>query len=304
MSQTTSTLADYWIALYSRKWIILAVAASCTIATIVISMYLPPIYEAKSSFYVPINLVTTPYTGLPSQSTVTQSTLKPLPDEKEAGIHIGILKSADIAVKAQERFPEKDLEFFKKNVDFVASPQFFIDIYVRDTDPNMAASVANAYVTLYREFHKDALIRNAAENQIVQERQVESLRKKLADKITEIRNRQGRTDNKLHAENRTTITILEAERRTLQTMLTNAEMSLAEATLQGVDPRMEVIQVQTAKPPKNPSFPIVTLNAIVAFVLGFAVACYNALLLEYLRRLKIEKMRRNLDVSLLDEVVR
>lgn len=381
MSQST-TLADYWVALYSRKWIILAVAISSTVATIIISLNLAPIYEAKASFYVPANLVSLPYTVLPSQMGATQSTLKPLPDEKETGIHIGILKSNDMAGKVRARFPNKDASFFKKSVDFVTSPHFLIDIYVRDKDPATAAAIANTYVDLYREFHREALIQNAGGNQLVLERQVEELRKKLAEKAAEVRSRQGGADlltttsaeqlylnqvsayerqlndymveiralsllmgntqqgeaegegasqvrnprrdalqkletkvaavrerlRNLHAENRATIArttqfeILEAERRNLQTMLTNAETSLAEARLQSRDPRVEVIQVQTAQPPEVPGFPILTLNGVVAFILGFAVACYNALLLEYLRQLRTERLRRKLDDSLLNEV--
>jgi len=138
-----STLYDYWMALYSRKKIIFSVSISAMLASLVISFYLPPVYEAKASFFVPANLVVPSYTDRSSQR-LGQSPLKPLPDEKEAGIHVGILKSTDMVEKMHSLFPDKEIGFFRKNVDFVTSPQLFIDIYVRDRDPNIAAAVANS----------------------------------------------------------------------------------------------------------------------------------------------------------------
>ena len=59
-------------------------------------------------------------------------------------------------------------------------------------------------------------------------------------------------------------------------------------------PVVDIVRVRTARPPVVSSFPIHTLNAIVALVLGFAAACYVALLLSYIDRLKLERIRRNL----------
>jgi len=372
-----ATLYDYWMALYSRKGLILLVSVSAMVFTLVISRYLPPIYEAKATLFVPANDATSSYSSS-SQQRMAQSALKPLPDEKEAGIHVGILKSDDMVEKIHGRFPVKEPGFFKKNVDFVTSPQFFIDIYVRDRDPELAAAIANSYVDLYAEFHARLLKDKAARTQRVLEQQLAEIEKKVASKTAEIsefkqRNKllssteaeqlalnqsqqlerdrngvivelqaarermgaagqagaegaangdaQGAIPNpmfdkirrlearknalteridKLRDATRGTVTAiatmrrLESDKRILDELVTNVEMNLAEARMQSEAPMVNVVQVQTARPPKVPAFPIHALNAIVALVLGFAAACYAALLLEYLGRLKVERIRRNL----------
>jgi len=379
-----ATLYDYWIALYSRKKIILVVSLSAMLFAIGISYYLPPIYEAKASLYMPANLVAPSFTGASSQK-LAQVPLKPLPDEKEAGIHIGILRSEDLAEKVNALFPQKDATFFKKNVDFNTSPQFFIDIYERDRDPRLAAAVANAYVKVYTEFHSDVLKAEAQRARAVLETQLKDLDQQFAAQVDEIKEfkrrhnilssaeaegllvsqskklEQDRNETqvemkeirermsaqsaplgartgvreddsivsnpltvklrRLEAKNAalteriqqlqeegrdavSTLSVLrtmELAQKKLEDLRTNVAMNLAEARLQSESPSVEVVQTQTARPPKIPGFPIFQLNAIVAFIFGFGAACYAALLLEYLKRLKLERIRRNLDESLLRE---
>jgi uncharacterized protein involved in exopolysaccharide biosynthesis len=57
---------------------------------------------------------------------------------------------------------------------------------------------------------------------------------------------------------------------------------------------VDIVRVQTARPPSTPSFPIHALNAFVALILGFGAACYAALLLSYLGRLRVERIKRRL----------
>jgi uncharacterized protein involved in exopolysaccharide biosynthesis len=375
----STTLADYWMALYSRKWVILATAVLAMVAAIAISYLLPPSYDSRSEFYFPTNFQTPSYITRTGES-IAQAPLKPTPDEKETGIHIGILKSKDMAAKLHAKFPEKDLQFFRRNVDFVSSKEFFIDIYVRDTDPKLAAAVANAYVDAYRDFHKEALRELARDNQAVLQKQVKMLEQRLVDKtsdmkkfqqksellsksaaeqfysnrITELENKRsgyeadlrakreslaasGKSevsagqsdwnprldeirklqakidivDDQIHQQqqaNRATLgkaveyEIMDDERQQIKGQLANARRNLDEARMQIDDPKVEIIQVQTAMPAEKPSFPIISLNAIVAMILGIAAGCYNALLLEYLNRLKIARLRRTLDLSVLGEV--
>lgn len=374
------TLADYWMALYNRRGIILAVALSAMFFAIGITRYLPPVYEAKASFFVPINLIPTSYAVAAGPS---QLPLRPQPDDREAGIHVGILRSNDLAERIQARFPQKEPGFFRKNVNFVTSPQFFTDIYVRDSDPKLAADIANAYVQVYREFHIDTLRASASRAQKALEGKVRDLQARVAAKSAELRTYQeanrlvsGTSGERLYLrqredlerqrdenalliaaarqrlqaatsparqidgrdepvisnpvaeqlqtlENRqaallarldelakttrstiagtTTVQMLETDKRNLEQQLITAESNLSETRLQAEFPNVEIVQVQVARAPTVPGFPIVTLNAVVALIVGFAAGCYCALLLEYLQRLKIERIRRNLDAGVLQE---
>jgi capsular polysaccharide biosynthesis protein len=379
-----ATLYDHWMALYSRKKIILAVSLLTMVFSLGISYYLPPIYEAKASLYMPINIVQSSFTG-DSRQRLAQPALRPLPDEKEAGIHVGILKSDDVAEMVHAMFPNKSIGFFKKNVDFSTSPQFFTDIYVRDRDPETAAAIANAYVRVYAQFHSDVLKADSKRAQVVLRKQLKEVDVHIAKKVDEIRELKRRFNlmssgeaeqllfsqaqqlerdrnetmvqleglrerigqgnqaankkgsrvapsllspmieklhrleernealteriNTLQEKIRGTVTIItklktmEQDERLLLELRNNVERNLAEAILQGESPSVNIVQVQTARPPKTPGFPIIALNAIVGLVFGFAAACYVALLLEYLKRLRLERIRRNLDESVLQEAV-
>lgn len=380
-----STLYDYWMALYSRKKIIFSVALSAMLASVVVSFYLPPVFEAKASFYVPANSVSPSYTHT-NQYQLAQPLLKPLPDEKEAGIHVGILKSTDMAENMRALFPEKEIGFFKKNVDFVTSPQMFIDIYVRDRDPNIAAAVANSYILLYKAFHMQFLKTTAGQEQHVLESQLEGLEKQISAKSAELENFQrsndivssGETEELLlrqtqelqHELDMTIVDLksmrihsvlpedpisdkasgygggstilnpefarvkklearksaliermaklqqttrgsigtmsiyhkLKGEKKTLEDLRANVERNLIEARLQKEFPAVDIVQTQVAKAPKDRAFPIFTLNGIVALLFGFVAGCYNALFLEYLKRLKLDRIRANLDETPFREV--
>jgi uncharacterized protein involved in exopolysaccharide biosynthesis len=371
---TPPTLSDYWMAMYSRKWIILAVASSSALFALAISYYMPPVYEAKASFYFPANLAAAAYTAS-SQQRLAPSPMRPLAEEREAGVHVGVLRSHDMAMRVARRFPQRDAQFFKRKVDFVTSPEYFVDIYVRDGDPVLAAQVANAYVEEFRQFHLDKLKAVARRSAMALEAQRDELERRVAEKSELIRAFQQRTNvlsasqaeqlnvstgrdlerqrdeiavelrttrarmgqasdgvrpvnedgvlanprtdhlralearqaaireqlDKLNAGTRGTISTMAAllamdnDRKVLQELMVNVELNLAETRLQAESPNVEVVQVQTAQPPEVPGFPIPILNAVVGLILGFAAGCYVALLLEYLRSLRVERAWRDLD---------
>ena len=381
-----ATLYDHWMALYSRKGIILLTTFFTVAFTLFISYQLPPIYEVKATLFFPVNEASSAYTAVSSQR-IAQTPLRPHPEEKEAGIHAGVLKSDDMAEKVHARFPERDLAFFKKNVDFVTSPQFFTDIYVRDRDPELAARIANTYVELYAEFHRDTLRKRATRAEEVLEPELARVRERLAQKTEEISKFQQRNRilSSTHAEQRvsthfqqlerdrnavlvevqavqrqiaaagledTSATVsraggpvirnplfekerrlvarrdalteqidtlrgtapttvaavsdlrkLESEKRTLEVLTDSVQLNLAEARMQSAAPLVDIVRVQTARPPSTPSFPIHALNGFVALILGFGAACYAALLLSYLSRLRRERIKRRLLADgVLDEV--
>ncbi len=180
-----ATLYDYWMALYSRKGIILLTSLSTMVFTLLIGDRLPPIYEAKATMYFPVNNLPSSYVA-GSPHIMAQPALRPNPDDKEAGIHVGILRSSDMAQKVHALFPGKDRDFFKTNVDFVTSPQFFTDIYVRDRDPELAARIANSYVEIYSEFHVDVLKRKAERAHRVLESELADIEKLLSTMTAEI----------------------------------------------------------------------------------------------------------------------
>lgn len=171
-----ATLHDYWIAIYSRKYLILAVGLVSAVFAWAISSWLPPVYEAKASFYVPVQMAQAQASDRPTQ----QSPLLPVPEEKSSGVNVGIIKSKDIARRVQQLFPDKPLGYFQKNVDFVIGNGFTVDIYVRDRNPKVAAAIANAFPPAYDEFHSKALSRRDVGAGIAIRKQLDDVTQQLA----------------------------------------------------------------------------------------------------------------------------
>ena len=389
--KTQSTLYDYWMALYTRKEIILVVSLSSLVFALIISFALPSVYETKASFYLPMNMKAATYTSDFAQQELAQQPLIPVLDEAGASVHIGILKSDDVISTLIKMFPDKTRSYFNKNVDIVSSPELFVDVHVRDSDPEVAAKIANAYSKIYQDFHADLLSAKAAQTYNTMESKLAELGKaieqksdelvkfqeannllsstdtqeRLAEQTTDMENRlsmakvdliatkerlkelrnQQNTELKkghsklidsirealLHEESeevylgakskalrqeieavkestRTSLPMLMTldslthEKSILDDMRFNVKKNLSEAFLQKEFPSVMVVVVQKAIAPTQATFPRPFLNAIVALLFGFAASCYYALFLEYLNRLKISRIQRNLQNSPLQEL--
>jgi uncharacterized protein involved in exopolysaccharide biosynthesis len=257
-----ATLYDYWQDIYQRKVLLLLVAISAAVFAYVISLVLPPLYEAKATFYAPTNATLPTYTRSDSAGHVAQAPFLPTADEKAAAVDIGILLSEDISRALHERFPQRDVDQLRKNVAVNVSDEFMIDIHVRDRDAKLAADIANQLPELYREFH------------------VRALRERMSAVVDTLSRQLDRQDMEI-----------------VQSLRDEMTRNLVEATLQLQDPPVSVVIVQSAVPPARPVFPLPVLNAVVAGVTGIAAGCYYALLMGYLARLKKARIRREMDWS-------
>lgn len=179
----TGTLSDYWLVLYSHKKTILLMGLMAAAFAYVLSMLLPPVYEAKSAFYLPYQPNIDRSTD--SSSALGPSALLPLPEEKSSGVNVGILQSKDIARAVQAKFPSKPLKFFSKNVDFKVGQGFAIEVYVRDRDPELAAQIANAFPVAFDEFQSKAL----AQRSLAAERALRTQLEQVNRELSEVRRR-------------------------------------------------------------------------------------------------------------------
>jgi uncharacterized protein involved in exopolysaccharide biosynthesis len=155
--QPGASLHDYWIELYSRRRLLGVVALSAGLFAYLVSLLLPALYEARSIFYIPVNLDPTPFTGTSSVEHLAQNPAFPVPEEKMAGINIGILKGKDLLRNLAGEFPGSSVDALGKNLDVVLGSEFLIEVYVRDRDPERAAAIANRVPQIYRAFHVEVL---------------------------------------------------------------------------------------------------------------------------------------------------
>lgn len=146
-------LYQHWNDIYSRRGQILLTAAAAGAVGYFASEVIPPVYEAKTSFYI-AETVDPPGLTFGGQAP---RMLFPTPEEKVSSLNLGILRGADLMRRLNEASPERDLAALTRATDFVVSGEFMIDVFVRDPDPQLAALIANRVPELYREFHGELL---------------------------------------------------------------------------------------------------------------------------------------------------
>lgn len=143
-----ATLGDYWSAIYRRRWVVLLVTASAGFISYYISARMEPQYESKTEFYVPADVAGAamgPEQGKPRM---------PSGEQDHAKAYSQILKGLESLKEISERYPEKSVLELKQDVDIAITRLGLIQVYVRDTDPQVAAQVANGFVEYFDDFNQ------------------------------------------------------------------------------------------------------------------------------------------------------
>lgn len=311
-----ASLYDYWIVLYRRRFVIGLVAGAAGLFAYLISVALPPLYEAKAVFYVPADTPPTSFTTTDAASQIAGRPMLPIPESKAASVNVGIIKSKGFVRRLQETMPRYGVDDLLKRIDVKISGEFLVEIYARDRDPKAAETIANRLVALYRDFHEDIARRRAEsiEQTLAAQRAVVVERlQALHDELRRVQEESGILPQDLSATRMSDL-LTESEKRKFvgesirvgelqrriaseQTLKERVDANLLEAALQRENPPQIVVEVEAAVSPQRPVFPVPALNAGIAAVLGLVVGCYYALLLGYLDRLKELRIARQLDWS-------
>jgi uncharacterized protein involved in exopolysaccharide biosynthesis len=167
------TLLDYWIVLYKRKIAIALIALLSIITTVVLSLLIKPIYEAKAIFYVPESSLSLSYMSSDAADTLARNKLIPSSKKEEAAPYVGLLKSTKIAEYVHQEYPRKRVDkLLLSDVDFELSNEYLIRIYSRDEDPVLAANVANAYMKYLNLLLQEASLKNVDQNRSLLDEQL------------------------------------------------------------------------------------------------------------------------------------
>ena len=289
---TDGTLYDYWLAIYRRRITVLVVSISAAVFAYVVSLVLPPVYETRSIFYMPILSSTPLYTAGSGVGQVERAPLMPVAEEKIAGVHLGILKSDEISTEILKRFPEKTPRYLFLNVDFVLSEHFLTEIYVRDRDPEIATAIANTYPAVYKDFHRRSIAERSKVTAAALEKQLGETRQLLNENmVAQQRHRD------LNTSVSVTMASLQAEHKRLTELIDTLQENLIEARLQSENPAVELVLVERPEVPDKPAFPRPILNTVVSLLFGLVGGCYYALLLEYLAQLRRYRIGREMDAT-------
>lgn len=162
------TLLDYWIIIYRRKKGIALITVISILTAVVLSLLLKPVYQAKAVFYVPDRSPELSYMSNDSLKEMARGKLLPKAIEAESGPYIGLLKSTRIAEYVHQEFPGKSIEkLLMSDVDFELSNEFMLKVYSRDTDPVIAADIANAYIKYLNLLLQEASLKNPMQDQLL-----------------------------------------------------------------------------------------------------------------------------------------
>lgn len=155
------TILDYWLILYRRRGLILLLAVVSSVTAFMLSKAIKPVYEAKTTFYIPESSQALPFMADKTVDDLKRKLNVPAPHEETYSAYIGLLKSRKIAELVNEEFPNKKIsKLLISDVDFELTNEYFIKLYSRDNDPLLAKQVADAYVKYLNVFLQKASMEN------------------------------------------------------------------------------------------------------------------------------------------------
>jgi uncharacterized protein involved in exopolysaccharide biosynthesis len=147
---TAATPFQWWNALQSRKALILATVASACATAIVASLVVKPIYEGQVQFYVveggPLT-ATGPGAGVGS--------VLPIGTEATMNSYVALLQSVAVRRRVVERVRERDAGTLSRFADVSLLKKTTLMVRVLDSDPKVAAELANTYPVALDQFLTD-----------------------------------------------------------------------------------------------------------------------------------------------------
>ena len=220
------TLLDYWIVLYKRKKAIALIIALSIITTVVISLLVKPVYEAKAVFYIPESSLTLSYMSTDATDSLARDKLIPSSKKDAAAPYVGLLKSTKIAEYIHQEYPRKKVsKLLFSDTNFELSNEYMLRIYSRDEDPVLAANVANAYMKYLNLLLQEASLKNSEQNRYLLNTQSTDAEKSLQEAKNEMKNFEQKNNIASIDEE---IKNLTNQRISFQTQLENTKILIAE----------------------------------------------------------------------------
>ena len=254
-------LLHYWLILHRRSRLVALTFVAAVGFAILISLLLPKEYEARSVMFVPSSDVRVSFRFNENSAGLTSAPVFPTPDEDVAALHIGMLQSRDITQKISSEFPQKTPERLHLDVDFVTNKYFYIEIYVRDRDPKVAAAIANAYPRHFNDLQRSFLLTRFQETRRTLEAQIQKVSEALAQA----------KERKAEYEKKTKVLSvqMETEKLTNQKSALVSDLSSAQVDLTQAEEKLKSLKGQVEIEAKTylPS-EVVTTNALIEKLRG------------------------------------
>jgi uncharacterized protein involved in exopolysaccharide biosynthesis len=143
---------DYFSVLTRRRRTIAAIVLSALTVALLLSIVLPKYYEAKITFYLPIYQgKQVQLSGTPRQFTKSNVAI-PVTNEATIRGVLQILLSRKVAANVAYFVPDRTPATIRNNANINVSSEGLFTIKVQDKDPEITASIANAYPLAASQF--------------------------------------------------------------------------------------------------------------------------------------------------------
>lgn len=133
---------DYWMMVYRRRWILLAVVLIAAVSTGVITARIESRYKAVATFFILMSA--TQPAGIWGGSEWEAAV--PVPGLQVADVYSEILRGRDYKLKVLEDFPELTLDYIEDHVTIRSERTGLIQVAAWDVDPERGARLANRFV--------------------------------------------------------------------------------------------------------------------------------------------------------------
>ena len=250
------SMSGYLTTLYRSRFIILLAMLSAGYFGYHLSKSIEPRYEATAQFYLPESATR------PGRDEA-ELPVAPVPSGNRDGATaaVSLLRTDALRARVNELVPEKPFAELDLDVDPVVERSSMVHVYVRDTEPDVAARVANAYFQAFTDFVAD---QQESQQDGTLERTTARL-KELDGEIAQVASTDRDRMERLLG---------------LRDTLAESQRSLERRALQDSPP---AIMASAATPPAAPVFPIVALNVVVAAIAGLILGTLYAVLLDHVR---------------------
>jgi len=254
-------LLHYWLILHRRSRVVALTVLSTVGFAVLISLLLPKEYEARSVMFVPSSDVRVSFRFNENSAGLTSAPVFPTPDEDVAALHIGMLQSRDITQRICSEFPQKTPDRLRLDVDFVTNKYFYIEIYVRDRDPKVAADIANAYPRNFNDLQRSFLLARFQETRRTLEAQIQ----KVAEALAQAKERKAEYEKKTKVLS----VQMETEKLTSQKSALVSDLSSAQVDLTQAEEKLKSLKGQVELEAKTylPT-EVVTTNALIEKLRG------------------------------------
>lgn len=255
--------------LWHRKWLIVFLTILAATTAFVISRQMTPIYEASTTLL--INLA--PASQASDNSAIAAS-------ERLARTYTQLLTKRPVTDEMLRRLElGTDLESTGSDirVQIVEETQL-IELKVQNTDPILAAEIANTIVEVFSEQNEALQTGRFIASKASLRAQLDAVADQIQSHEAAIANLGAPRTNSRIAE----LERLQSELAQYQTSYTNLLQSYEEVRTAEAQTISNIIQVEPAEPPSAPIRPRIMLNTLLAGVVGGMIALGAVFLIEHL----------------------